>query len=103
LDTERQKTSLVQKVCGVAPMRRSRVQASSTYDAAHLFVVHAKTTPASQLPIPTLASIFEVVAAGRLYCINCAALQKWILQSSRNRKDQKSPCLASALPYRGER
>ena len=65
------------------------VQASSTYDAAHQFVVHAKTKPASQLPIPTLATVFEVVAAGRLYCGKGAALQKWILQKQQEWKGPK--------------
>jgi hypothetical protein len=65
------------------------VQASSTYDAAHLFVVHAKAKPASELPIPTLATVFEVVAAGRLYCVKGAALQKWILQKQQEWKGPK--------------
>jgi len=40
------------------------VQATSTFDAAHLFVVEAKKERAVGLPKPTLATMFEVVAAG---------------------------------------
>ena len=43
------------------------VQATSTFDAAHLFVVEAKKERAVGLPKPTLATIFEVVAAGKIY------------------------------------
>jgi hypothetical protein len=39
------------------------VQATSTFDAAHLFVVEQER--AVGLPMPTLATVFEVVAAGR--------------------------------------
>ena len=41
------------------------VQATSPFDAAHLFVVEAKKEwGAVGLPKPTLATVFEVVAAG---------------------------------------
>ena len=43
------------------------VQATSTFDAAHLFVVEAKKERAVGLPKPTLATVFEVVAAGKVY------------------------------------
>jgi len=43
------------------------VLAESTYDAAHLFVVEAKKERAVGLPKPTLATIFEVVASGKVY------------------------------------
>jgi hypothetical protein len=55
------------------------VLADSTYDAAHLFVVEAKTKRAVGLPKPMLATVFEVVANGRLYRVAGAALQKWIV------------------------
>jgi hypothetical protein len=38
------------------------VQATSSFDAAHLFVVEAKKERAIGLPNPTLATVFEVVA-----------------------------------------
>ena len=41
------------------------VQATSTFDAPHLFVVEAKKERAVGLPKPTLATVFEVVAAAR--------------------------------------
>src|SRR5208337_4464511 len=43
------------------------VRATSTYDAAHLYVAHAKQNPAAHLPAPTVATVFEVVTAGRMY------------------------------------
>ena len=63
------------------------VQACSTFDAAHLYVVRAKSHPA-ELPIPTVATVFEVVTAGRVYRVEGAALQRWIL---RRREDWKGP------------
>src|SRR5438270_12065696 len=39
------------------------VQATSTFDAAHLFVVEAKKERAVGLPKPTLATVFEVVTS----------------------------------------
>jgi hypothetical protein len=42
------------------------VLADSTFDAAHLFVVEAKKERSVGLPKPTLATMFEVVTAGKL-------------------------------------
>jgi hypothetical protein len=56
------------------------VRASSTYDAAHLYVTEAKARPEAGLPVPSLATIFEVVTAGRVYRVEGAALQRWIVQ-----------------------
>jgi hypothetical protein len=42
------------------------VLAESTFDAAHLFVVEAKKERAVGLPKPTLATVFEVVTAGKV-------------------------------------
>ena len=64
------------------------VQASSTYDEAHLYVAHAKSNPAGQIPIPTLATVFEVATSGRLYFVKGAALQRWIAQ---RRQEWKGP------------
>ena len=63
------------------------VEACSTYDAAHLYVAHAKSHPA-ELPAPTIATVFEVVTSGRVYRVEGAALQRWIL---RRREDWKGP------------
>lgn len=54
------------------------VQATSTFDAAHLYVVEAKKERAVVLPKPTLATVFEVVTAGKVYRFTGAALQRWI-------------------------
>jgi hypothetical protein len=64
------------------------VQASSTYDAAHLYVAHVKTNTATQFPVPTLATVFEVVTAGRVYYVKGAALQRWIAE---RRQEWKGP------------
>jgi len=53
--------------------------ADSTYDAAHLFVVGAKKERAETLPMPTLATVFEVVADGKVYHVAGAVLQRWIV------------------------
>jgi hypothetical protein len=56
------------------------VLAESTYDAAHLFVVEAKKERAVGLPKSTLATIFEVVASGKVYRVAGVALQSWIVE-----------------------
>jgi len=56
------------------------VLADSTYDAAHLFVVEAKKERAVGLPKPTLATVFEVVANGKVYRVGGTALQRWIVE-----------------------
>jgi hypothetical protein len=65
------------------------VLATSTYDAAHLFVVEAKAERAVGLPKPTLATVFEVVADGKVYRVTGAALQKWIVERRQNWKGPK--------------
>lgn len=57
------------------------VQATSLFDAAHLFLVEAKKERAVGLPKPTLATVFEVVAAGKVYRVTGAALQRWIVEN----------------------
>lgn len=56
------------------------VLASSTCDAAHLYLTHANGNPESMLPIPTRMTIFEVVTGGQLYRVRGGTLQKWIEQ-----------------------
>jgi len=56
------------------------LQATSSFDAAHLFVVEAKKERAVGLPKPTLATVFEVVTGGRVYRVTGAALQHWIVE-----------------------
>jgi hypothetical protein len=57
------------------------LQAASLFDAAHLFVVDAKKESAVELPKPTLATVFEVVTAGKVYRVTGSALQRWIAQN----------------------
>jgi hypothetical protein len=54
------------------------VLASSTCDAAHLFVTHAHNNPDSGLPRPTLSTVFEVVIDGKVHRVEGATLQRWI-------------------------
>jgi hypothetical protein len=56
------------------------VQATSTFDAAHLYVVEAKKERAVGLPKVTLATVFEVVSDSKVYRVQGAALQKWIVE-----------------------
>ena len=60
------------------------VLAESTYDAAHLFVVEAKNERGGVLPNPTLATVFEIVADGKVYHVAGAALQRWIVERRQN-------------------
>jgi len=62
---------------------------TSTFDAAHLFVVEAKKERAVGLPKPTLATMFEVVAAGKIYHVTGAALQRWIVEKRSSWKGPK--------------
>jgi hypothetical protein len=43
-------------------------------------VVSAKREQAVGLPKPTLATMFEVVTAGKVYRVAGAALQRWIVE-----------------------
>ena len=56
------------------------VQAISTYDAAHLYVMEARKERAVGFPKPTLATVFEVVTDGRVYRVKGESLQKWIVE-----------------------
>ena len=64
------------------------VIAASTYDAAHLYVTHAKAQPQAGLPVPTLATVFEIVNGGKVYTVEGVALQRWIEQ---RRQEWKGP------------
>ena len=56
------------------------VQATSTFDAAHLYVTEAKKERAVGFPKVTLATVFEVAAEGRIYRVKGDALQRWIVE-----------------------
>jgi hypothetical protein len=64
------------------------VFAASTFDAAHLFITHAKSDPRTGIPILTPATVFEVVVDGKVYRVQGKALQCWILKE---RQDRKGP------------
>jgi hypothetical protein len=57
-------------------------------DAAHLYVTHAKAQPQAGLPVPGLATVFEVVNGGMVHTVEWAALQRWIEQ---RRQEWKGP------------
>lgn len=54
------------------------VQATSSYDAAHLYMTHVAGHPGCGMPVPTLETIFEVVAAGQILRVDGTRLKKWI-------------------------
>jgi hypothetical protein len=54
------------------------VLAKSAYDAAHLFLHTAKENRASELPIPTRETVFEVVCEGKVHRVSGARLKQWI-------------------------
>jgi hypothetical protein len=62
--------------------------ASSVFDAAHLFVAHAKENPRNGLPRPTTDSAFEVSVGGKIHRVTGRALQRWIL---REREERRGP------------
>ena len=68
------------------------IQAESTYDAAHIYVSTAKSQAAAMLPnrvpVPTLATIFEIIVDGKVYTVKGAALQRWI---NKRRGELKGP------------
>ena len=61
------------------------VYASSTFDAAHLFVTHAKGDPRNGIPKPTVNSVFEVVLDGKVHRVEGMALQRWIMKERQER------------------
>jgi hypothetical protein len=71
------------------------VLAESTFDAAHLFVVEAKQERAATLPKPTMATIFEVVAGGKVYRVVGSALQRWIVERRDKLNGPKGFCSRS--------
>ena len=64
------------------------VQASSTFDTAHLFVTHAKGNPASGLPPLDRETVFEILIQGKVHSVLGDALQRWI---ERRRHEWKGP------------
>lgn len=54
------------------------LQANSKYDAAHLYLDLIVAEGSGRIPIPTLATTFEVVAQGKIHYVKGADLQQWI-------------------------
>ena len=64
------------------------VHASSSYDAAHLYVAHVKGQPACGMPHPTIDTVFEVVSDGKIHHVPGARLKTWI---ENRREEWKGP------------
>ena len=64
------------------------VQAESSYDAAHLYLCHAKNIPGCGFPVATTSTTFEVVANGKILSVSGARLRKWI---DHRRSEWKGP------------
>ena len=68
------------------------IEAESTCDAAHLYLCTVKGQAAARLPnrfpVPSVATVFEVVVEGRVYKVTGAALQRWI---AKKRVELKGP------------
>jgi hypothetical protein len=71
------------------------VQATSSYDAAHLYVVEAKKERAVGLPKPTLATMFEVVADGKVYCVKGEPSRSGLCSGGRNGMGRGATCSQS--------
>jgi hypothetical protein len=65
------------------------VEAESTYDAAHLFLMKAKEHVIREpLPIPSLETMFEVTVNSKVHKVSVQKLQRWILK---RRSEWKGP------------
>jgi hypothetical protein len=73
------------------------VLASSTFDAAHIFITHAKADPRNGIPRLSQNSVFEVVVGGKIHRIAGKALQLWILKEGRNVKTRAGFCFRGVL------
>jgi hypothetical protein len=62
------------------------VLASSTFDAAHIFVTHAKADPRNGIPRLSVDSVFEVTVGGKIHRVAGKDLQRWILKEREKRK-----------------
>jgi hypothetical protein len=62
------------------------VLASSTFDAAHIFVTHAKADPRNGIPRLSVDSVFEITVGGKVHRVEGRALQQWILKERDGRK-----------------
>src|SRR3954453_17886571 len=54
------------------------VNATSSYDAAHLYLTHVKSNPAYGFPVPTTSTVFKIVTDGRILRVEGSRLKRWI-------------------------
>ena len=64
------------------------VNATSSYDAAHLYVTHVVGNPGCGIPKPTVGTKFEVVTDGVVLQVEGKKLKQWI---ERRRIDWNGP------------
>jgi hypothetical protein len=62
------------------------ILAGSTFDAAHIFVTHAKADPRNGIPRPTMDTVLEVAVGGNVHRVAGKDLQWWILKEREERK-----------------
>jgi hypothetical protein len=62
------------------------ILASSTFDAAHIFVTHAKADPRNGIPRLTIETVFEVAVNGKIHRVAGKDLQRWILKEREERR-----------------
>lgn len=65
------------------------VLAASTFDAAHLYLTHARGHLAAGLPAVGKDTVFEVVTGGRVYWVKGEALRQWIVKRRETLKGPK--------------
>jgi hypothetical protein len=75
------------------------VLASSTFDAAHIFITHAKADPRNGIPRLSLDSVFEVAVGGKIHRIAGKALQQWILKGGRSARARAGFCFRGVLRW----
>jgi hypothetical protein len=71
------------------------VLANSSYDAAHLYLTHVRANPGCGMPIPTTATLFEVVAEGRVSHVRERVSKRGSRTGGRNGKGRVDSCSAS--------
>ena len=64
------------------------VSATSSFEAAHLYLTHVKAQPGCRFPIPATSTTFEVVTDRKIHQVQGAQLKKWI---EKRREEWKGP------------
>jgi hypothetical protein len=78
------------------------VLASSSFDAAHIFVTHVKAAPRQRHPSTRLSleSVLEIVVDGKIHRVEGKTLQQRILKRRRNVKAGEEFSFRGALRWR---